>query len=279
TVPGKKTGRMDTVIYSKFASTDTFQLIHSYLPTALAGGPGKLVSLVTGFEYCFSLHLFLNVNFSQTEHWIHASMIPRMNPMSFIISIFMTDNLVPLAAPQISLKALSPTSIRVTWVPLNKEKAQGVVTEYKIQWRREHQSSTPVEHVKGDLTDYTITGLQPGRRYQVRVLAATSKGWPNQSDDFEWKDEETPNYGPQNVPQAPVVHLTVVNSTSIEVTWSNPPEDKYKPNGFKLYYRRMNSEEKFGPIDLASNITQFLLGDLDPDSCNGNADITAPQSI
>ena len=65
---------------------------------------------------------------------------------------------VPLAAPQISLKPMSPNSLRVTWVPLSKEKAQGVVTEYKIQWRKEKQSSYLVEHVKGDMTDYTITG-------------------------------------------------------------------------------------------------------------------------
>jgi Fibronectin type III domain. len=65
---------------------------------------------------------------------------------------------VPLAAPQILLKAMSPTSIRVTWVPLSKEKAQGVITEYKIQWRRKNQPSSLVEHVKGDMTDYTITG-------------------------------------------------------------------------------------------------------------------------
>ena len=62
-----------------------------------------------------------------------------------------------------------------------------------------------------------VTGLHPGKRYQVRVLAATSKGWPIQADEFEWKVLEMPD-GPVNVPEAPTVHLTVVNSTSIEVS-------------------------------------------------------------
>ncbi|PSN32732.1 hypothetical protein C0J52_25796 [Blattella germanica] len=145
---------------------------------------------------------------------------------------------VPLAAPQLTLKAISPTSLRVSWEPLSKKKAQGIVTEYKIQWRRKTQPTIRVEQVKGDMTDYTITELHPGKRYEVRVLAATSKGWPSQQDEFEWTDEETP-VSPQNVPQAPTVHLTVVNSSSIE---------------------------KFGPISLTANTTQFLLGDLDPDS-------------
>jgi len=63
--------------------------------------------------------------------------------------------------------------------------------------------------------------LYPGKRYQVRVLASTSKGWPIQADEFEWKLLELPNYGPANVPEAPTVHLTVVNSTSIEVSRLN----------------------------------------------------------
>jgi hypothetical protein len=62
-----------------------------------------------------------------------------------------------------------------------------------------------------------IAGLHPGKKYQVRVLAATSKGWPIQADEFEWQDLELPSYGSHRIPQAPTVHLTVVNSTSIEV--------------------------------------------------------------
>ncbi|KAJ4450294.1 hypothetical protein ANN_01714 [Periplaneta americana] len=172
---------------------------------------------------------------------------------------------VPLAAPQVLLTAISPTSLSVSWTPLSKEKAQGVVTEYKIQWRRKGQASSRVEQVKGDITDFVITGLHPGKRHQVRVLAATSKGWPNQPDDFEWKDEDTPIYDPQNILKAPTVHLTVVNSTSIEVTWSLSPENKYKPDGFRLYYRKLNSE-KVGPINLTAITTQYLLGNLEPDS-------------
>jgi hypothetical protein len=70
-------------------------------------------------------------------------------------------SLVPQAAPQLLLKATSPTSLRATWTPLSKEKAQGVVTEYKIQWRRKGQASSRVEQVKGDITDFTITGKFP----------------------------------------------------------------------------------------------------------------------
>jgi len=45
------------------------------------------------------------------------------------------------------------------------------------------------------------------------------------------------------------------------VTWSLPSDNKYKPDGFRLYYRKTNSE-KSGPIDLTANSTQYLLGNL-----------------
>jgi hypothetical protein len=46
-----------------------------------------------------------------------------------------------------------------------------------------------------------------------------------------------------------------------QVTWSLSSENKYKPSGFKLFYGKMNSE-KFGPINLDANTTQYLLGNL-----------------
>lgn len=85
-----------------------------------------------------------------------------MNTVSHKTKIdFHTVCLVPQAAPQLSLRATSPTSLRATWIPLSKEKAQGVVTEYKIQWRKKGQASTRIEQVKGDITDFTITGKFP----------------------------------------------------------------------------------------------------------------------
>jgi hypothetical protein len=47
----------------------------------------------------------------------------------------------------------------------------------------------------------------------------------------------------------------------LQVTWSLSSEDMYKPDGFILYYRKMNSG-KFGPVNLAASTTQYLLGNL-----------------
>jgi hypothetical protein len=69
-----------------------------------------------------------------------------------------------------------------------------------------------------------FTGLTPGQKYDVRVLSATSQGWPELSDDpnfpgFYWFSIDMPSLEStnSNVPIPPEVQLTVVNATSIEV--------------------------------------------------------------
>ncbi|CAG2067188.1 unnamed protein product, partial [Timema podura] len=59
----------------------------------------------------------------------------------------------PLGAPTVQLEPTSPTTLNVSWGPLPSKKAQGLVTKYKIQWRRKGHSSSHVELVKGDAVD------------------------------------------------------------------------------------------------------------------------------
>ncbi|XP_066994863.2 protogenin [Anabrus simplex] len=173
---------------------------------------------------------------------------------------------VPQAAPKLIVEAASPTTARVTWTPLPNEKARGLITEYKIQWRRSSHPSSNVDEVKGDVLEYTITGLHPGKMYEIRVLAATKKGWPDLSDDqLGWTTLQMPSYGPQNVPKAPLVNLTVINSSCIEVVWSLSPDNLYPPEGFKLFYRKQTSQQ-VGPVILPANTTRYLLGGLEPNT-------------
>lgn len=54
---------------------------------------------------------------------------------------------------------VSTTSAQVLWKPLTPEEAQGIIVEYKIQWRRVTQSSMYVEPAPGNMTDRIITGI------------------------------------------------------------------------------------------------------------------------
>ncbi|XP_071453231.1 protogenin-like [Hetaerina americana] len=175
-----------------------------------------------------------------------------------------TEESVPQVAPEISLEASSHTTLRVTWKPLDPSAARGEITNHKVQWRRFDHPTIHVEEVKGFVHEYTITGLIPGQTYNVRVLAATNKGWPDVPDtSLVWKEFEMPSFGQQNVPSPPNVHLTAVNSSSIKVTWSMPKEEKVAVDGFRLYYLKLNSNQ-MGPIDLPGNTFHYLLTDLEP---------------
>jgi hypothetical protein len=64
---------------------------------------------------------------------------------------------VPYTAPEVRLQALGPTSLKASWNLLSPEKALGLVTEHKIQWRKSGQKSANVDEVKADVLEYTIT--------------------------------------------------------------------------------------------------------------------------
>lgn len=95
--------------------------------------------------------------------------------------IWTTDDDVPLSAPSITLTSLS-TSLLVSWEELPANRARGAIVSYKIQWRRRSHASYNVVEAPGDVHEYTITGLFPKKKYDVRVMGATKKGYPVLND-------------------------------------------------------------------------------------------------
>lgn len=76
------------------------------------------------------------------------------------IGVLLIDFLssAPIEAPEKKLQIISPNSIHVSWVPLEKEKARGVINKYKVQWRSSKSPSSRVVEVTGNVLNYTITG-------------------------------------------------------------------------------------------------------------------------
>lgn len=60
--------------------------------------------------------------------------------------------------PTKKLKIIRPNSLHVSWSPLSKEKARGIINRYKIQWRFPKSPSSRVVEVGGNIFNYTITG-------------------------------------------------------------------------------------------------------------------------
>ncbi|XP_023225610.1 protogenin-like [Centruroides sculpturatus] len=179
---------------------------------------------------------------------------------------FLITDLVPITAPSITVNSLTPTTLHVTWDQLSPENSRGVVISYRIHYRRHNQASYSVIDVAENIKDYTITGLQPKKKYDVRVMARTKIGFPVLSDEeWPWVVHEMPDAITATVPMPPILHLTVINTTALEAEWSMPDENRHPVDGFLLYYRQRSHSLK-GPIDVPANMTKFLITDLAPET-------------
>ena len=75
-----------------------------------------------------------------------------------------------------------PTLVTATFIRITGSVSSGsVVTEFVVEWQRD--TSVGCSDVNGrtisesgEFTSYTITGLEPGNRYTIRVTVSNSAG-------------------------------------------------------------------------------------------------------
>uniref|UniRef100_A0A8C8F1L8 Protogenin n=1 Tax=Oncorhynchus tshawytscha TaxID=74940 RepID=A0A8C8F1L8_ONCTS len=96
---------------------------------------------------------------------------------------------VPLRAPELSLTSRSPTDIQVSWQPLAAKISRGRVSAYRLSYRTSADQAVTQLEVPGEKTQYLLEGLQPDTIYLLRIAAATSVGWGEQS---AWTSHRTP---------------------------------------------------------------------------------------
>ncbi|KAF6207050.1 hypothetical protein GE061_018288 [Apolygus lucorum] len=146
-----------------------------------------------------------------------------------------TSEALPTGAPQLNVTATSQHCVAVEWSPPPLVLARGIIVSYEIQWKKTSQTSAYFEVVPGGTFEYVISGLQGGNDYLVRVIGATSLGWPDLNDNqAPWLRVSTPKEESSTL-QSPSVQLYSVNSTIIEVLWKY--ENDISIDGFKLTFR------------------------------------------
>ncbi|KAM7314275.1 protogenin [Ixodes scapularis] len=171
---------------------------------------------------------------------------------------------VPLAAPSVSVTSLTPTTMHISWSELSPSVARGFIALYRIHYRLHDQNYNHVMEVKGNVREYTITGLEPTKQYSVRVMAGTVQGFPHLSDEeWPWVTYRMPDGFSSSVPLPPSLYLSVVNSTTLEARWSLLPEEKSAISGFKLRLREQGSLMT-EPIVLPNSSFSYVLYDLKP---------------
>lgn len=73
----------------------------------------------------------------------------------FIVIVFCV---VPNSAPKVHIDVISSTKLNVTWKPLTKKEARGVIVEYKLQWRLHEHPSSRVISLPAHVEYYTLAG-------------------------------------------------------------------------------------------------------------------------
>ncbi|XP_001603842.3 protogenin isoform X1 [Nasonia vitripennis] len=169
-----------------------------------------------------------------------------------------TNEGVPKAAPKISVDAINSTKLNVTWKPLTKKEAQGIVTEYKLEWRLFQHPSVRVRTLPATVEQYVLTDMIPGEPYDIRVLARTKQGWPNvNNSQFGWITVTMPQSNDLTQTQ-----VFILNSTAIQVKWNVKAYSILHFNSWKLYCKNEDGVTIVS-VNLTKNATEYLLTNLE----------------
>ncbi|CAL8261427.1 unnamed protein product [Merluccius merluccius] len=137
------------------------------------------------------------------------------------------------AAPLLQLEPLNCTSITARWQTVP---GSVVVQGYRLWYHEEGQPELPTIQLQAQLSEYTISGLGPRRKYHVKLLAYSQLGDGYQSD----QTISTPGCVSvrdhlSSVPPTPG-HVTVTanSSSSVVLRWSRPAFMAGKPLSFTV---------------------------------------------
>ncbi|KAK2854068.1 hypothetical protein Q5P01_006729 [Channa striata] len=167
---------------------------------------------------------------------------------------------VPLRAPELSLTSRSPTDIQVSWQPLPDKLSRGRVSAYRLSYRTSTENTVSQVELPGEKTLHLLENLQPDTIYLLRIVAATSVGWGEQS---AWTSHRTPKASSAKVPLAPELNLEPLNCTTIVVRWHLAPRNSAGVQGYRLFYHEESHPEN-SPVQLHASVNTHIIGGLDP---------------
>ncbi|XP_068083914.1 neogenin [Anabrus simplex] len=145
---------------------------------------------------------------------------------------------VPSEPPQnVTLEASSSTSVIVRWEPPPKEGQNGIITGYKLRYRKRDRrgrgDAANTVSTAGDRRLYALTGLERRSVYQVRLWALNVNGTGPPS---EWYTVETyeNDLDESQVPDSPSGLKARAMTDSITVSWSPPHNQNIMVRGYTI---------------------------------------------
>uniref|UniRef100_A0A671YNN7 Protogenin n=1 Tax=Sparus aurata TaxID=8175 RepID=A0A671YNN7_SPAAU len=210
---------------------------------------------------------------NDTTRYIIDDLEPARNYTFYVVAYMpmgasrMSDNVfqhtledVPLRAPELSLTSSSPVDIQVSWQPLPDKLSRGRVSAYRLSYRTSAENAVSQVELPGEKTQHLLENLKPDTIYLLRIAAATTIGWGEQS---AWTSHRTPKASSARVPLAPELHLEPLNCTTIMVRWQLAPRNSVSVQGYRLFYHEESQSEN-APVQLRASDNRHTIGGLDP---------------
>uniref|UniRef100_A0A7N8WX80 DCC netrin 1 receptor n=1 Tax=Mastacembelus armatus TaxID=205130 RepID=A0A7N8WX80_9TELE len=202
-----------------------------------------------------------------TEYTVRVLAVNRYGPgtASDIMSVI-TQSDVPSAPPQnITLEVVLSRSIKVSWQPPPHSTQNGIITAYKIKYRKTGRRGDQ-EAIEPNNFWYLFTGLEKGSQYSFQVAAMTANGTGPASD---WYTAETPenDLDESQVPHQPSsLHVRPLPK-SIIMSWTPPLSPNILVRGYIIGYGvgspyaetvRVDSKQRYYSIENLEDGYHFI---------------------
>ncbi|XP_076613541.1 netrin receptor DCC isoform X4 [Chaetodon auriga] len=178
-----------------------------------------------------------------------------------------TQSDVPSAPPQnITLEVVLSRSIKVSWQPPPHSTQNGIITAYKIKYRKTGRRGDQ-EAIEPNNFWYLFTGLEKGSQYSFQVAAMTANGTGPASD---WYTTETPenDLDESQVPDQPSsLHVRPLPN-SIIMSWTPPLSPIILVRGYIIGYGvgspyaetvRVDSKQRYYSIENLEPSSHYVI--------------------
>uniref|UniRef100_A0A8C7XNW4 DCC netrin 1 receptor n=1 Tax=Oryzias sinensis TaxID=183150 RepID=A0A8C7XNW4_9TELE len=203
-----------------------------------------------------------------TEYTVRVLAINRYGPGVASEAIGVTTHSdVPSAPPQnITLEVVLSRSIKVSWQPPPRSNQNGIITAYKIKYRKTGRRGDQ-EAIEPNNFWYLFTGLEKGSQYSFQVAAMTVNGTGPAS---EWYTAETPenDLDESQVPDQPSsLHVRPLPN-SIIMSWTPPLSPNILVRGYIIGYGvgspyaetvRVDSKQRYYSIENLEPSSHYVI--------------------
>uniref|UniRef100_A0A7N6BTD5 DCC netrin 1 receptor n=1 Tax=Anabas testudineus TaxID=64144 RepID=A0A7N6BTD5_ANATE len=201
-----------------------------------------------------------------TEYTVRVLAINRYGPGTTSETISVTTlSDVPSAPPQnITLEVVLSRSIKVSWQPPPRSTQNGIITAYKIKYRKTGRRG---DQERCPLSLSLSTGLEKGSQYSFQVAAMTVNGTGPVSD---WYTAETPenDLDESQVPDQPSsLHVRPLPN-SIIMSWTPPLSPNILVRGYIIGYGvgspyaetvRVDSKQRYYSIENLEPSSHYVI--------------------